>query len=293
MRSSRVSYKKGLLILSSMSQKPEELKNIIEETTKLVKEGYSLTSIIKEVTDAINKEVGLSRIIFNEIKESMVKISPGNVPVGLFTQCALIPSYYLTGKNPSIDWGDVTMHLLGKMIHNLAVAEIKDRLGNKCIEGVEVMYTHNSWTMRGKPDLDCGNYYLEFKTIMGRVTKARLFHDLIQAGFYSAAGNKNTYVLYIVLSDGVLRNIVPIEVIPEVGYPVIYAFKLWVKAVEGGDIGALVAKTTSCKVCRFRDICIMRTKNPHEVLLPGKELLDNYLDYVKHEVSKAGVKVIG
>ncbi len=75
MRSSRVSYKKGLLILSSMSQKPEELKNIIEETTKLVKEGYSLTSIIKEVTDAINKEVGLSRIIFNEIKESMVKIS--------------------------------------------------------------------------------------------------------------------------------------------------------------------------------------------------------------------------
>ncbi|WP_243681169.1 hypothetical protein [Vulcanisaeta souniana] len=58
-----------------MSQKPEELKNIIEETTKLVKEGYSLTSIIKEVTDAINKEVGLSRIIFNEIKESMVKIS--------------------------------------------------------------------------------------------------------------------------------------------------------------------------------------------------------------------------
>ncbi len=253
---------------------------------------------MKEVTEAINKDVGLSKVIFNEIKESMVKISPpGNVPVGLFTQCALIPSYYLTGKTPSIDWGgDVTMHLLGKMIHSLAIAEIKNRLGSKCIEGVEVMYTYNAWTMRGgKPDLDCGNYYLEFKTIMGRVTKARLFHDMIQAGFYSAAGNKNTYILYLVLSDGVLRNIVPIEIIPEVGYPVIYAFKLWVKAVEGGDIGgALTVKTTSCKVCRFRNICIMRTRNPHEVFLPGKELLDNYLDYVKHEVSKAGgVKVVG
>ena len=276
-----------------MSQKPEALKNVIEEVTKLVKEGYSLTSIVKEVTEAVNRDVGLSKVIFNEIKESMVKISPGNVPVGLFTQCALIPSYYLTGKTPSIDWGDVTMHLLGKMIHSLAIAEIKNRLGNRCIEGVEVMYTYNAWTMRGKPDLDCGNYYLEFKTIMGRVTKARLFHDMIQAGFYSAAGNKNTYILYLILSDGVLRNIVPVEIIPEVGYPVIYAFKLWVKAVEGGDIGALVAKTTSCKVCRFRNICIMRTKNPHEVFLPGKELLDNYLEYIKSEVSKAGVKVVG
>ncbi len=276
-----------------MSQGPEILKNVIEEITKLVREGYSLTSIMKEVTEAINKDVGLSKVIFNEIKDSMVKISPGNVPVGLFTQCSLIPSYYLTGKNPSIDWGDITMHLLGKMIHSLAVAEVKSRFGNRCIEGVEVMYTYNSWTMRGKPDLDCGKYYLEFKTIMGRVTKTRLLHDLIQAGFYSAAGNKNTYVLYMILTDGILRNIVPIEVIPEVGYPVIYAFKLWVKAVEGGDIGALIAKTTSCKVCRFRDICIMRTRNPHEVILPGRELLDDYLNYVKHEVSKAGVKVIG
>ena len=276
-----------------MSQGPETLKNVIEEITKLVREGYSLTSIMKEVTEAINKDVGLSKVIFNEIKDSMVKISPGNVPVGLFTQCSLIPSYYLTGKNPSIDWGDITMHLLGKMIHSLAVAEVKSRFGNRCIEGVEVMYTYNSWTMRGKPDLDCGKYYLEFKTIMGRVTKTRLLHDLIQAGFYSAAGNKNTYVLYMILTDGILRNIVPIEVIPEVGYPVIYAFKLWVKAVEGGDIGALIAKTTSCKVCRFRDICIMRTRNPHEVILPGRELLDDYLNYVKHEVSKAGVKVIG
>lgn len=58
-----------------MSQKPEALKNVIEEVTKLVKEGYSLTSIVKEVTEAINKDVGLSKVIFNEIKESMVKIS--------------------------------------------------------------------------------------------------------------------------------------------------------------------------------------------------------------------------
>jgi hypothetical protein len=276
-----------------MSQVPEALRNVIEEVTKLVRDGYSITSIIKEVSEAINRDVGLSKVIFNEIRDSMVKISPGNVPVGLFTQCSLIPSYYLTGKSPSIDWGDITMHLLGKMIHNLAITEVKNRLGSKCIEGVEVMYTHHDWTMRGKPDLDCGDYYLEFKTIMGRVTKNRLLHDLIQAGFYAAAGNKNTYILYMVLTDGILRNIVPIEVIPEVGYPVIYAFKLWVKAVEGGDIGALIAKTTSCKVCRFRDICIMRTRNPHESILPAKELLDNYLDYVKSEVSKAGVKVIG
>jgi hypothetical protein len=26
---------------------------------------------------------------------------------------------------------------------------------------------------------------------------------------------------------------------------------------------------------------------------PAKELLDNYLDYVMHEVSRAGVRVIG
>ena len=276
-----------------MSQTPDALKGVIEEMTRLVMSGYSVMAIMKEFIKAINKDGGLSRVIFNEVRDSMVKITPGNVPVGLFTQCSLIPSYYLTGKNPSIDWGDVTMHLLGKMIHSLAIAEVKNRLGNRCIEGVEVMYTYHNWTLRGKPDLDCGNYYLEFKTIMGKVTKNRLFHDLIQTGFYAAAGNKNAYILYMVLTNGVLRNIVPIEVIPEVGYPVIYAFKLWVKAVEDGDIGALSAKTTSCKVCRFRDICIMRTRNPHESILPAKELLDNYLDYVMREVSRAGVKVIG
>jgi len=275
-----------------MSQLTDTLKSVVGEVTRLIREGYSITSIMKEVGDAVNREVGLSRVIFNEIKDSMVKISPGNVPVGLFTQCSLIPSYYLMGRTPSIDWGDIVMHLLGKMIHSLAVTEVKNRLGGKCIDGVEVMYVHGSWTLRGKPDLDCGDYYLEFKTVIGRVTKTRLLHDLIQAGFYSAAGKKNTYVMYMVLNDGILRNIVPIEVIPEVGYPVIYAFKIWVKAAEGGDIGALVTKTTSCKVCRFSDICVMRSRSSHETILPAKELLENYLDYMKRELTKAGARVI-
>lgn len=73
---------------------------------------------------------------------------------------------------------------------------------------------------------------------------------------------------------------------------VLYAFRMWVESVKKGNIGALVAKTTSCKVCRFRDICIMRSRNPHEIVLPGRELLDDYLEYMKEEVSKAGVKVI-
>ncbi|WP_069807402.1 hypothetical protein [Vulcanisaeta thermophila] len=275
-----------------MGQASGELERIVHEVANLVKQGYALTNVLKQVAGELIKDSSFNKMVFNEVRDSMVKISPGNVPVGLFTQCSMIPGYYLAGKSPSVNWGDISMHLLGKMLHNLAINELKARIGNRCVEGVEVMYNYDSWTLRGKPDLDCGDYYLEFKTIMGRVTKSRLLHDLIQAGFYSVAGKKNTYILYLVLIDGIFRTIVPIEVIPEVGGMVLYAFRLWVNSVKKGNIGALTAKTTSCRVCRFRDICIMRSRNPHEIVLPGRELLDDYLEYMKEEVAKAGVRVI-
>jgi hypothetical protein len=258
---------------------------VIRELLSMVK-SRPLSRVIQSIGYAVVRELGLGLILYNEVEAAEPPGGDG-VPVGVFIQCSLIPLHNLTNPRIRGDWGDAVIQLLGKSLHHMVISTMAS---DRCVEGPELSVRIGDWVLMGKPDLDCGDHLIEIKTVAGRLNRARVIHDLLQAGFYALASGRSTLILYLIIED-YIKGSVTIEAEPEMGKLVLHAFKLWAESMSRNGAGALTIKTTSCSICKFRELCSSRTRNPAEVVIHGRDLFDTYIGEVIDKLTKAGASM--